>query len=311
MLLLGLAMCAAACHTPARPQATPRATPLGTAAATPGGGALIARAPASAVPADEIPACFVQDEPQAPPGNEQTQTFQPPPRVRPGATPGPRRPAPQLSQIAGRASFPLYVLAATQGEFNPVLLRESTAPAGNSRQSSLFAVQYRIPPQRGGGIAIVLSAPAAPGGTPARDDLDDGLDAVRIDSRLPGTPVSSDPLTDPGAALRRLGCPTHESVLVQVQGSEHPADLISWPGAPRVYLLRSETGSGEVTIETGVLTRKTLLALPGRLVDLRTAAESSAMLQAIFAGQPFRPVRTATPVPAGRLATARSDSSRP
>lgn len=252
---------------------------------------VIARAPAPPLGADEIPACFVGGEPAAAAADERTDVFTVPPRPGRGTPRALPTRTPQVAAIAAAAAFPLYALAAPPAEFTPALLRESSVPAGGGRAVSLFVLQYRVPPQRGGGLLIILSAPPR-GSAPPRDDLDDSLDAVRIAARLPGTPAAGDPLTDPGRALRSLGCPTHQRLDVTLDGQQRPADLVSWPGAPRILLLRIESDRGEVTLESGLLSRDALLQLPPRLTALQQSTAATALLQALFSGR-----APATPTP--------------
>jgi hypothetical protein len=159
----------------------------------------------------------------------------------------------------------------------------------------LFAVQYRQSPRLGGGFAIVQSAPGQ-GATPPRDDLDDALDAVRLHARLGGaTPVPGDPLADPATALTVLGCPVHAAVSVSIAGQQRGADLVSWPGAPEVLLLRVEVGATEVVIEASHLSRDALLALPARLAALQAAPALVSTLQTEFGGTGAAPRRVAQP----------------
>jgi len=236
---------------------------------------------------DDIPASFLAGEPQSAPAGERIQLFSPPP-ARPRATPATPQPTPDIARIAADAGFPLYALSAPRAEFAPVQLRESTAPEPAGRGVSLLAVQYRQPAAAGGGLVIVQSSPGA-GAVPARDDLDDALDAVRLHSRLAGTPAAGDPLADPAAALATLGCPVHTALSVQIEGQARRADLVSWPGAPEVLLLRVEAGATEVVIEAGRLSRAALLALPPRLAALQRTPALAGSLQSVFSGAASAP----------------------
>lgn len=283
-LVGALAVCASGCSSGSHSSKGAAATAT-TAAGLPaaGGNSVIARGDSSPVAPDEIPACFVEGEPAAATGTERTEVYQPVPRPVTGSTaaaPTPR-PTPQVAVIAAQAPAPLYAINAPVTEFAPALLRVTSVTSGNARQISLFALQYRVPAQRGGGAVVVLSAPSH-AAMPPRDDLDDALDALRLEARLPGTPRPGDPLADPGGALKALGCPSHEVVNVQVDGASHAADFVSWPGAPRTQLLRLETGSTEVTIEAGLLSRESLLALTQRLAALQRSPQLVAVLQTVF-----------------------------
>jgi hypothetical protein len=97
-----------------------------------------------------------------------------------------------------------------------------------------------------------------------------------------GSPQAGNPLEDPGKSLQSIGCRTHEPVSLTIDGSGRVVDLISWPGAPRTPLLRFETGSTEVIMETGLLGRDALLALAQRLVSLQHSAQTVALLQSVF-----------------------------
>jgi hypothetical protein len=74
-----------------------------------------------------------------------------------------------------------------------------------------------------------------------------------------------------------------------------------------VHLLRVETGAGEVTIETGTLSREAVLRLPGRLVALQQAHDAAAALQGIFSTGSAP--RTPTPAAGKRAAPAPSPRS--
>lgn len=257
-------------------------------------GASDARAPSPAA-ADDVPACLLGAEPLPAPVGERTEVFQPPPaspRPPAAATPSP---PPELARIVARSAFALYALDAPLTEFMPTLLRVSTVPAGADRAVSAFALQYRVPVRRGGGTVIALSGPAQ-GRAPQRDDLDDSLDAIRLRGRLASTPQAGDPLADPGAALRALGCPTHTTLTAPFGGTPHAADLIAWPGVPGVQFLRLQADGAEITLETVGLGRDALLALPARLVALQTASIVTAQLQAMFDRAPAR-VGAASPTP--------------
>jgi hypothetical protein len=270
-----------------RPAATATAPPT-----QPGG--VAPRAGGTPIPMDEIPPCFLAGEPQSAPAGERMQTFSPPP-LRPRPAPATPQPTPEVAAIAGRAAFPLYALNAPAAEFVPVQLRESTVPAQAGSAVSLFAVQYRQPPRMGDGFAIVQSAPGQ-GTAPPRDDLDDALDALRLHARLGGAPPApGDPLADPAAALAALGCPAHATLTVPIDGQQRRADLVSWPGAPEVLLLRVEAGATEIVIETSHLSRDALLALPPRLAALQRTPALVATLQAEFGGAGGTQRRTAQP----------------
>jgi hypothetical protein len=90
-------------------------------------------------------------------------------------------------------------------------------------------------------------------------------------------------------------------VSVSVDGGMHLADLVSWPGAPLVHLLRVETGAAEVTIESGLVSRDAVLALPPRLSQLQHDAVVERLLQNLFSGLPLGtvvpPRSTLTPRP--------------
>ena len=283
-LLLSAAAWTAGCGSGSRSSSGTGRQPADTAEA----GSLstdpsIARAGAPSIAASEIPSCFVESEPPPPTGTEHTDVFQPPPRqaaASSSATPAPR-PTPQIATLAAQTPFPLFAINAPQSEFAPALLRVTTTGSGNARQVSLFSLQYKIPAQRGGGVVVLLSSPSQ-AAAPPRSDLDDALDTVRLDARLTATPQAGNPLEDPGKSLQSIGCPTHEPVSVTIDGSGRVADLISWPGAPRTRLLRFETGSTEVTMETGLLGRDALLALAQRLVSLQHSPQTIALLQSVF-----------------------------
>jgi hypothetical protein len=197
--------------------------------------------------------------------------------------------------LAARAGFSLYVLDAPLTEFNPVVMRESSVPTGRGREITLFVLQYRVPAVRGGGIVIVLSSPSH-GSLPQRNDLDDGLDAVRLFSRLPPTPSAGDPLADPERSLSTLGCPVHADVSVTVAGRPQNADVETWPGAPGVLFLRAQTPNGDVQIETGGIDRASTVGLAGRLVALQDSPRLVRQLQALFDTVPVS-VRSPTPRP--------------
>ena len=246
------------------------------------------------IAAGEIPACFLAGEPQSAPVGERTQLFAPPP-ARPRPAPATPQPTPMVAAIAGRAAFPIYALNAQAAEFAPVQLRESTVPATSGSAVSLFAVQYRQPPRLGGGFVLVQSSPGQ-GTPPPRDDLDDALDALRLHARLGGaTPAPGDPLADPAAALAALGCPAHATLTLPIDGQLRQADLVSWPGAPEVLLLRVEAGATEVVFESSHLSRDALLALPSRLAALQRTPVLVASLQAAFDGSGAAPRRAAQP----------------
>lgn len=279
LLAVSLMLTAAACGSGSSKK--PAAT--ATAPSAQVGGGVAPRAGGTPIPADEIPSCFLAGEPQSAPAGERTQLFSPPP-PRPRPAPATPQPTPDVAAIAGRAGYPLYALNAPAAEFVPVQLRESTVPAPPGNAISLFAVQYRQPPAQGHGFAIVQSAPGQ-GAAPPRDDLDDALDAVRLHARLGGaTSVPGDPLADPAAALMALGCPAHAALSVQIDGQQRRADLVSWPGAPEVLLLRIEAGATEVVVEASHLSRDALLALPPRLAALERSPALVATLQAEFGG---------------------------
>lgn len=299
VLLIGTNACTASKTPVGR-----RSTPAGAGGARNNDPRVIARAAPPQLSSDEIPACFVQAEPQAAPAGERTELFRPVgPTPRPSSSPAVPR-TPEVSRLATTAPFPLYALAAPGPQYVPVLLRYNTVPAGNDQRATLFAVQYRAPAQRG--AVVVLSTPSTVA-SPPRDDLDDALDAVRLQGRLSGTPQAADPLADPAIALQALGCPSHEIVRVPLDGVQHPADLITWPGAPGVYFLRIETGRVEVTLETGQLQREGVLALPGALTTLQQSPQTVVALQGVFGG--------ATPLqhsatPARRAGTGSPTASR-
>ena len=272
----------------------------------------IARAGAPSIAASEIPSCFVESEPPPPTGTEHTDVFQPPSRQgaapSPSATPAPR-PTPQIGALAAQTPFPLFAINAPQSEFAPALLRVTTTGSGNARQVSLFSLQYRIPAQRGGGVVVLLSSPSQ-AATPPRSDLDDALDIVRLEARLTATTQAGNPLEDPGKALQSIGCPTHEAVSLTIDGSRRVADLINWPGAPRTRLLRFETGSTEVTLETGLLGRDALLVLAQRLVSLQRSPQTVAVLQSVFGGNfPATVPARSTPTPRPALAPTRKPAT--
>lgn len=249
-------------------------------AAQPGAG-VAPRAGGTPIPTDEIPPCFLAGEPQSAPAGERTQLFSPPPS-RPRPAPATPQPAPNVAAIANRAAFLLYAVTPPAAGFVAVQMRMSTVPAPAGMDVSLFAVQYRQPPRSGGGFALVQSTPGQ-GATPPRDDLDDALDAVRLHARLSGaTPVPGDPLADPAVALAALGCPAHAALTLPIDGQPRRADLVSWPGAPEVLLLRIEAGATEVVIESSQLSRDALLALPPRLAALQRTPSLVAGLQAQF-----------------------------
>jgi len=278
LILLCVACSSGSAKTP--PAATARAQD-GPAAA-----GVAPRSGGTPIPAGDIPPCFLAGEPQSAPAGERTQLFSPPPQ-RPHATPATPQPTPEVARIVGSAGFPLYALSAPVAEFTPIQLRESTVPAQPGSSVSLFAMQYRRPASAGGGLVIVQSGPGQ-GAAPPRDDLDDALDAVRLHSRLGGTPAAGDPLADPAAALAALGCPTHAALSVQIEGQPHRADLVSWPGAPEVLLLRVEAGATEVVLEAGRLSRDAVLALPPRLAALQRTPALAGTLQGVFDGAAAR-----------------------
>ncbi len=284
-LALALVACGGGSSKRPTTTATAQAPQVGSAAPRSGG---------TPIPTGEIPPCFLAGEPQSAPAGERTQTFSPPP-PRPRPAPATPQPTPEVAAIAGRAAFPIYALNAPAAEFVPVQLRESTVPAQSGNALSLFAVQYRQPPRSGDGFALVQSAPGQ-GATPPRDDLDDALDAVRLHARLGGaTPAPGDPLADPTAALAALGCPVHAALTVPIDGQQRRADLVSWPGAPEVLLLRIEAGATEVVIEASHLSHDALLALPPRLAALQRTPALVATLQAAFGGTSAAQRRAAQP----------------
>ncbi len=309
-LVIGAAAFAfAACTSNPRSAADRRSTPV----ATVDEGAITNRAGTAPVPVDDIPPCFIENEPAAAVGPERTDAFQPAPRS-PTPTPKPGvpatatpRPTPEVAKIATAAAFPLYALNAPVNEIAPLQMRVSTVPAGTARQVSLFVLQYRVAAQRGS-IVIMVSSPSS-AKIPAPNDLDDALDAIRLEARLPGTPRAADPLADPGAALRSVGCPARENLTVPIEGGSYPALLVTWPGLPRVTVLRAETGHGALTIEAGAIDRSTLLALLSRLVSLQTSPQAVAALQGYFGGSSLASLgpaqRTATPA-RQRTATPRA-----
>jgi hypothetical protein len=285
IVLIGIAMLMiAGCTSSARPDADNGAA---STTVTNEGAAAGAPADAAQILPDDIPSCFIQGEPSGSAGPERVDVFQPAPRSsaptqRAGvpATAAPR-PVPDIASVAAEAAFPVYALDAPIIEITPLQMRVATVAAGRGRRVSLFTLQYRVAAQRGS-LVITISSPSS-ATVPAANDLDDALDAIRLEARLPGTPHAADPLADPGAALRAVGCPLREPLRVKIEGEEHAALRVTWPGLPRVQILRIETGHGELTIEAGALDRAGLLRLLPSLVSLQSAPQLVTILQSYFA----------------------------
>ncbi|HZU78264.1 MAG TPA: hypothetical protein VFA70_15960 [Dehalococcoidia bacterium] len=256
----------------------------------------------AAIDPGSLPSCFVAAEPASLPTGARTASFGPYRQARPGATP---QAGPQIAALLARAPFPVYALDEPVASYTPIQLRLTTYPAAGAPRPLLVALQYRIAPRAGGGVLIVLSGPS-PGGAPPRDDLDDAIDAVRLEARLDGLPATPDPLADPATALGKLGCPMHSALTLTLHGKPADADLITWPGAPHVQLLRLEAGATEVTLEAGEITHTALLQLAAALQPASTGSAMARTLAAVFDGPPAG-VPTAAPP---RSAPTRSPALR-